>query len=106
MGQHLDRLGEQLARRGGPWIAGNAFTLADVSWMVILDRLVEADWEARLWGGKRRPAIAGYWKSLSERGSYRSQIVEARCRLTREGMAAVKEAKASDQRLRSALEGS
>ena len=105
MGQHLDRLGEQLAAHGGSWIVGETFTLADVSWMVILDRLVEADWERRFWGGDARPRLADYWQRLAARESYRTEVLEQRSRLTREGMALVKRAKASDEPLRLALEG-
>jgi glutathione S-transferase len=39
---HLDALAEQLGMR--PWICGEQFTLADISWMVIFERLEEADW--------------------------------------------------------------
>lgn len=110
MGQHLDRLGEQLGKHGGPWITGETFTLADVSWMVILDRLVEADWDAALWGdelgaGTPRPAVAAYWERLEARDSYRSQILETRCPITLEGMAAVKRAKASNPALLKAFGG-
>lgn len=105
MGKHLDRLGEQLEKHGGPFITGVDFTLADVSWMVILDRLVEADWNEFLWGGDRRPEVARYWNRLEGRDSYRSQVLEKRCPITRQGIAAVKQAKASDPRLRAALEG-
>ena len=31
------KLGEHLEKNGRPWIAGDALTLAEVSWMVILD---------------------------------------------------------------------
>jgi glutathione S-transferase len=106
MGQHLDALGQQLDKHGGPWITGEQFTLADVSWMVILDRLVEADWETILWGGATRPTVAGYWKRLEARKSYRSQVFEMRCPMTRQGMLDVKQAKAQDPKLRQALEGS
>jgi glutathione S-transferase len=105
MGAHLDALATQLAEHGGPWIAGEPFTLADVSWMVILDRLVEADWDAHFWGGARRPAVAAYWEKLQARPSYASQILAMRCPITRQGMADLRDAKAADPRLREGLEG-
>jgi len=105
MGQHLDALGEQLEKHSGPWIAGECFTLADVSWMVILDRLVEADWDTLLWGGTTRPAVAGYWGRLEARESYRTQVLEMRCTITRRGILEVKRAKAEDAKLTHALEG-
>lgn len=106
MGHHLDRLGEQLRNHGGPWITGAHFTLADVSWMVILDRLVEADWDGFFWGGDSRPDVARYWQRLASRDSYREQVLEKRCPITRRGIEEVKEAKADCPSLRAALEGS
>jgi len=105
MGNHLDSLAQLLDGHGGPWIAGAQFTLADVSWVVILDRLVEADWDDYLWGNGKRPTIAAYWERLQARPSYRSEILEMRCPITQKGIADLKRAKAEDARLRDALEG-
>lgn len=105
MEAHLDALGAHLEREGGPWIAGPRFTLADVSWVVILDRLAEVDWDGYFWGGGRRPAVAAYWERLRARPSYATAIEQARCERTRRGMAGVARAKAEDPRLREALEG-
>jgi glutathione S-transferase len=106
MGDHLDALAKQLDEHGGPWIAGERFTLADVSWVVILDRLAEADWDDYFWGGDKRPAVAAYWKRLQARPSYESEIRAIRCPITEKGIADLKEAKAKDPRLREVLEGS
>ena len=106
MGLHLDRLGEQVEKHGGPWITGEQFTLADVSWMVILDRLSEADWSDFFWGHNRRPEVAGYWNRLEGRDSYREQVFDKRCPMTLRGIAEVRQAKADNPRLRAALEGS
>lgn len=105
MGTHLDALARQLQSHGSPWIAGHNFTLADVSWVVILDRLVEADWDAFLWGGGTRPVVAAYWERLTARPSYRSEILDMRCPNTRRGIDDLKAAKATDAQLRNALEG-
>jgi glutathione S-transferase len=105
MGLHLDRLGEQISKHGGPWITGDAFTLADVSWMVILNRLVEADWNELFWGADKRPEVAGYWNRLEARDSYREQVLDKRCEMTRRGIAEVKAAKDADPKLRAVLEG-
>lgn len=105
MGDHLDALARQLECHGGPWIAGKQFTIADVSWVVILDRLVEADWGDYFWGGGKRPTIAAYWERLRSRPSYRSEILAVRCAVTQKGIADLKRAKAEDDRLRQGLEG-
>ncbi len=105
MAKHLDALGERLEKSGGPWIAGRGFTLADVSWVVILDRLVEADWDSHFWGDGRRPAVAAYWRRLQERPSHAAAIVAQRCPTLLDGAADLKAAKRRDPRLRAALEG-
>jgi hypothetical protein len=105
MAQHLDALARLLDGHGGPWIAGEQFTLADVSWVVILDRLVEADWTEYFWGAGKRPTVAAYWDRLRARPSYRSEIAAARCPITRQGIEDLKQAKATDARLHDALEG-
>lgn len=105
MGAHLDALGRLLDGHGGAWIAGDDFTLADVSWVVILDRLAEADWDEYFWGNGKRPAVAAYWERLQARPSYRSEIMEMRCPMTQRGIADLKRAKTADPQLRLALEG-
>jgi len=105
MGGHLDTLEEQLGKGGGPWIAGERFTLADVSWVVILDRLVEVDWEERFWGGGKRPQVAAYWERLKARPSYTTAILHERCETLERGITDVKTAKRDDPALRVALEG-
>ena len=106
METHLDALSEQLQSHGGSWIAGGEFTLADVSWVVILDRLVEADWGVLFWGEGRRPAVAAYWERLRARPSYATAIEEARATDIREGIEDLRAAKLGSPALREALEGS
>ena len=105
MGIHLDALEAQLEGHGGPWIAGNPYTLADVSWAVMLDRLAEVDWDGYFWGEGKRPGVAAYWEKLVGRPSYKSEVLEMRCAITRKGIDDVKQAKANDPVLRSAFEG-
>ncbi len=105
MENHLDALTQHLQQHGKPWIAGEQFTLADVSWVVILDRLVEADWEEFFWGEGKRPLIAAYWERLRTRPSYTSQILAARCSNTIRGISDLHQAKATNPGLRHALHG-
>ncbi len=103
MGHHLDALGKQWERHGQAWITGERFTLADVSWVVILDRLAEADWDEYFWGEGRRPAVSAYWKRLRERPSYGPAIDESRGDSVRRGMVQLKLAKAQNRKLRESL---
>ncbi len=65
---HLDALEQQVG--AGPWICGSQFTLADVSWLVIFERLAEADWLDSLVGPDLRPGLHAYWQRLRERPGY------------------------------------
>ena len=103
---HLDGLEAQLQSHEGPWIVGDEFTLADVSWVVLLDRLVEADWERVFWSEGLRPGVAAYWNRLQSRPSYRSAVTEMRSDHIREGIEELRVAKLRDPLLREILEGS
>jgi glutathione S-transferase len=105
MALHLDALDAHLAKTGGPWIAGGAFTLADVSWAVLLDRLDEVDWTGFFFREARRPHVAAWFARLQARPSYGRAILDYRDPLSRRGAARVREAKRADPRLREALEG-
>jgi hypothetical protein len=103
---HLDTLEAQLARSGGPWILGAPFTLADVSWMVIFERLRQVDNEHVFLGDGRRPACTAYWERLKQRPSYAEAIVGYPHPLIDHGIRRLREVKAADPALRRALEGS
>lgn len=70
MKRHLSDLTDQLERSGGPWILGETFSLADISWAVIFDRLREADWQDVLLD----PIHLEYWQCLQARPSYRQAM--------------------------------
>ena len=102
---HLDTLEAKLVESGGPWILGEAFTLADVSWMVIFERLRQVDNEHVFIGGGLRPACTAYWDRLKERPSYAEAILGYPHPLIDHGIRRLMEAKAADPVLRNALEG-
>ncbi|TFH23327.1 MAG: glutathione S-transferase family protein [Myxococcales bacterium] len=106
MHSHLDALEEQLAKSGGPWILGEQLTLADVSWMVILERLLEQDAAHLFLGDDRRPGVTAYWQRLQARPSYRDGIAAHRHQSVVRGTERLRAAKASDPALRRLLEGS
>lgn len=103
LARHLDDLAEQLARSGGPWITGAQFTLADVSWAVIFDRLREADWTAEL--VTPRPALVAYWERLRTRPSYRDAMDAHQHPLVRRGTQRIAAEKAKMGSLRSLYAG-
>jgi glutathione S-transferase len=102
---HLNALETQLAESGGPWILGETFSLADVSWMVIFERLHQVDNEHVFVGGGLRPACTAYWERLKERPSYAEAILGYPHPLIDHGIQRLKQVKAADPALRKALEG-
>ena len=103
---HLDGLEQQLASRPGPWILGEGFTLADVSWLVIFERLAQADAIGVFVDASHRPACHEYWQKLRQRGSYQQAILDHVHPITVRGTQRIRDAKATDPGLRELLEGS
>ncbi|MEN8160903.1 MAG: glutathione S-transferase family protein, partial [Myxococcota bacterium] len=106
MAAHLDALEAQLTETGGPWILGEAFSLADVGWLVILERLVQVDSLHVFIGGGKRPACEAYWERLRARPAYRAAITEHAHPVVTRGQERLRAAKAADPALRVFLEGS
>jgi glutathione S-transferase len=105
MGVHLDALEQQLLEGGGPWILSETFSLADVSWLAIFERLVQADFLGVFVGKGRRPECAAYWARLQARPSYRQAVLDCGHETIEYGTRRLREAKAADPALRAALEG-
>jgi glutathione S-transferase len=105
MHDHLDALEAQLRATGGPWILGGSFSLADVSWLVIFERLAQADGLEVFAGGGRRPACARYWERLKKRPSYAAAVLGHAHPTVTAGTERLRQAKAADPALRTALEG-
>ncbi len=105
LGVHLDALERQLRCGGGPWIFGDSFSLADVSWLVIFERLVQADALHVLVDPACRPECSAYWSRLRERPSYRAAILGHAHETIVRGTRRLRAAKAARPALRTALEG-
>ena len=105
MGVHLDGLEKKLVESSGPWILGEKFSLADVAWLVIFERLVQADCLQVFVGESRRPQCAGYWTQLQARPAYGEAILAHSHPTIAHGTRRLREGKAADPTLRVALEG-
>ena len=105
MDAHLDALEVKLSEGGGPWILGEPFSLADVSWLVIFERLAQVDCLDTFTGGDLRPACAAYWARLRGRPSYRAAILDHAHPTIAYGTQRLRETKAKHPALRAALEG-
>ncbi|MFK7898622.1 MAG: glutathione S-transferase family protein [Myxococcota bacterium] len=114
LGAHLDRLEVQLSKRTGPWILGENFSLADVSWLVTFERLRQANVEAVFFStpettpvalGALRPECAAYWERLKGRPAYAEAILGHSHPLVDDGREQIQEKKARNEALRKMLEG-
>lgn len=106
MHAHLDAFEAQLEKTGGPWLLGETFSNADVSWMVIFDRLREGDSIHVFVGDGKRPLATAWWERWQARPSYRLAILEHAHPTVTRGIERLKAAKAESPELRIALEGS
>lgn len=75
MHKHLADLERQISQEG-PWIMGEQFTLADVSWLTVFERLREADWLEYYLRNNQYPKLSQYWQDLQARDSYRTAILD------------------------------
>jgi glutathione S-transferase len=105
MALHLDGLEKQLRESRGPWILGEAFTLADVSWLVIFERLAQADCLHVFLAEDLHPECAAYWERLKRRPGYRQAILDHAHPTVARGTLRLRAAKAADPVLRTLLEG-
>jgi glutathione S-transferase len=105
MNTHFDALEKQLSGHGGPCILGDQYTLADVSWLVIFERLEQTDYLGLFLGNGKRPVSAVYWDRLRARSSYGEAISGFSHPLITYGTQRIKEAKAGDPALKRFLEG-
>ena len=105
MHDHLDALEQRLATSNGPWIVGQQYTLADVSWLVIFERLQQVAVIDSFVTVEDRPLCAAYWRRLQERPAYRTAILDHRHPVVTYGTRRLREAKAADPGLRELLDG-
>ena len=97
MNEHLDGLERQLEKSGGPWITGKQFTMADVSLLVILERLRQADALEDFIDEERRPYCRWYWQACTMRPAYREAILDQQHPLVDYATRRIQEAKAAGQ---------
>lgn len=103
MSTHLDSL-EQTLGDGRSWVCGETFTLADVSWMAILERLCEVDWIELFLGPGKRPQVAAYWERIQQRPSYHAALLSQRGPIAIQALSDLRAAKRSSPELREELE--
>lgn len=76
MARHLAEIEKTLEARGGPWILGAAYSLADITLGCILLRLEETGWLEIFAAEQDLPALKAYYKRLKARPSWTAAISE------------------------------
>lgn len=74
MAAHVNDLEHQLGQSGGPWVLGDAYTLADIVWTLSLWRMKWLGLGIN-WDGGRNPSVASYTRRAFDRPSFRSAVV-------------------------------
>ncbi len=99
---HFAALNELLSD-GRPWIVGQQYTLADISWMVLFDRLMEADSIEYFLSGNTYPYVQTYWQRLRARPSYQEGVDGFRHPLVADATRRIQAQKATDPRFAEAM---
>ena len=102
---HLDALETQLASSDGPWILGAEYSLADVSWMVIFERLRQADSLQVFANESDRPHCLRYWQQLMQRPAYNTAITQHEHPIVVHGTTRLQQEKLRDSKVKVLLEG-
>ena len=74
LNNHLYELETELASSKKDWLASDNFSLADISWSVILHRLDECGWDGLLL--EKKPFINAYYEKIKQRDSFIKGIVD------------------------------
>lgn len=101
----LDRFEARLEKDGGPWLLGDQYTLADVSWLVIFERMRQASCENVFLDPADRPLTAAYWARLKARPAYAEAILGHSHPIVEYGRERIARAKAANPDVRKLLEG-
>ena len=65
---------EQHLATSGPFLCGDMFTLADITWMANFDRWDSLGYADALLDGQKYPQVAAYWSRLKNRNSYKDGV--------------------------------
>ena len=74
LNNHLCELETELSSSKKDWLASDNFSLADISWSVILHRVDECGWSDLLL--EKKPFINAYYEKIKQRESFIKGIVD------------------------------
>ena len=96
---HLIELNDHLKTKEEDWIINNSFTLADISWAVILHRIEEVGWDEILLRDK--PFLKVYYKKVKAKKSFKSSIINHDHEILDKGKKILRSKIKEDQNLKS-----
>ena len=96
---HLHELDNHLKTNGENWIINNSFTLADISWAVILHRIEEVGWDEILF--REKTFLKDYFKKVKAKQSFKSSIINYDHEILDKGKTILKSKIKEDQNLKS-----
>ena len=96
---HLLELNNHLKTKKEDWIVNNSFTLADISWAVILHRIEEVGWDEILFRDK--PFLEDYYKKVKAKKSFNSSIINYHHEILDKGKTILKSKIKKDKNLKS-----
>jgi glutathione S-transferase len=96
---HLHELDNHLKTNGKNWIINNSFTLADISWAVILHRIEEVGWDEILF--REKTFLKDYFKKVKAKQSFKSSIINYDHEILDKGKTILKSKIKEDQNLKS-----
>ena len=96
---HLHELNNHLKTKEQDWIINNSFTLADISWAVILHRIEEVGWNEILFRDK--PFLEDYYKKIKAKRSFKKSIINYDHEILNKGKKILKSKIKEDQNLKS-----
>lgn len=102
---HLVQLARQLESTNGPWILGEQYTLADVTWSCILLRVDETGWLDHFLKDEALAPVRTYYDALISRDSWKAAITDKGHPIVEKAEADLKKAIATDDQIAKALYG-
>lgn len=102
---HLAQLAQKLESTHGPWILGEQYTLADVTWSCILLRVDETGWLDHFLQDADLAPVRTYYTALKNRDSWKAAITDKAHPIVEKAEADLKKAIATDSKIAKALYG-
>ena len=96
---HLKNLNDHLHENNSEWIVNDVFTLADISWAVILHRIEEVGWSKILF--KDKPFLSKYYARVKNKKSFINSINNYNHKILNKGVKNLKFKSKSDRNLSS-----